>query len=120
MNTYVETKLCSISSNTASIKYNGNFLSDVIFDATGFIKHSEEILNLEVSLIHAEIPVSFYNINEYNSYFKFKNDTGAITTISISYGNYTGITLIDAIKKAFNDVNFNITISKITGKYTFT
>jgi hypothetical protein len=119
MNTFIETKLFSITSDSATTKNNNSFLSDVVFEANNFIKN-DNILNLDVALIHAEIPVSFYVINEYNNQFRFKLDTNPITTKSIDYGNYNSSSLITALKTALNDTNFIITISKITGKLTFT
>jgi len=119
MNTFIETKLFSITSGSATTKNNNSFLSDVVFEANNFIKN-DNILNLEVALIHAEIPVSFYIINESNNQFRFKLDTNPITTVSIAYGNYNSSSLITVLKSAINDVNFLITISKITGKLTFT
>ena len=119
MNSYIETKLFSVTSSSATTKNNSTFLSDVVFEANNFIQN-ESIINLDVALIHAEIPVSFYVINEYNNQFKFKIDTGAITTKSIPFGNYNSISLISELNTALNDSNFVITISKLTGKLTMT
>ena len=118
MDTYIETKLFSITSNSATTKNNSTFLSDVEFEANNFIK-DDGIINLDIALIHAEIPVSFYVINEYNNQFKFKLDIDPIITTSIAYGNYNSSSLITALKTAINDANFLITISKINGKLTF-
>ena len=118
MNTYIETKLFSVTSNSATTQNNGTFLSDVVFESNNFIQ-SEGVLNLDVALIHAEIPVSFYVINEYNNQFRFKIDTDPITTVSIPYGNYNSASLITQLLTAINKTNFTITISKLTGKLTF-
>lgn len=118
MNTYVETKLFSVTSNSATTQNNGIFLSDVVFESNNFIQ-SDGVLNLEVALIHAEVPVSFYVINEYNNQFRFQIDTDPITTVSIPYGNYNSASLITQLLTAINKINFTITISKLTGKLTF-
>jgi hypothetical protein len=117
--TYIETKLFSVTSSSATTKNNSTFLSNVEFEANGFI-HGAGIINLDVALIHAEIPVSFYVINEYNNQFRFKLDIASITTVSIAFGNYNSTSLITALNTALNDVNMVITISKLTGKLTFT
>lgn len=119
MTTYVETKLFSVTSSSATIKNNSTFLSDVIFEANNFIKN-DGIISLDVAIIHAEIPVSFYVINEYNHDFRFKIFNDPITTVSIAYGNYNATSLITALSSAINDANFIITISKLTGKLTMT
>ena len=116
--TFIETKLFSVTSNSATNKNNGSFLSNVEFEANNFI-HSEGVENLDVALIHAEIPVSFYVINEYNNQFRFKLDTDPITTVAIPFGNYNSTTLISELDTALNDANFSITISKLTGKLSF-
>jgi len=115
----IETKLFSVTSSSATSKFNDTYLSSVSFEANNFI-HSEGVTNLEVALIHAEIPVSFYVINEYNNQFRFKNNTAPITTVSIAFGNYNSTSLITALNTALNDANFVITISKLTGKLSFT
>ena len=119
MSANIETKLFSVTSSSATTKSNGTYLSSVEFEANNFI-HSEGITNLDVALIHAEIPVSFYVINEYNNRFKFFLDMGTITTVNIAHGNYNSSSMITALLAAINDNNFHITISKLTGKLTFT
>lgn len=117
--TYIETKLFSVTASSATVKNNSTFLSSVEFESNGFI-HSDGVLNLDVALIHAEIPVSFYIVNEYNHDFRFKLFNDPITTVPIPNGNYNSVSLITALHTAINDVNFIITISKLTGKLTMT
>jgi len=119
INTFTETKLFSITSDSATRKINSSYLSDVVFESNNFIV-DDNIDSLEVALIHAEIPVSFYVINDYNNLFKYKLDVGAITTTTIINGNYNSASLITALNTALNDAEFVITISKITGKLTMT
>jgi len=119
MDINIETKLFSVTSDSATTKNNSTFLSDVTFEANNFITNDGTISNLEIQLIHAEIPVSFYIINEYNNKFKFKLDIEAITTQTIENGNYNSLSLITALNTALNDANLIITISKLTGKLTF-
>lgn len=118
MTTYTETKLFSVTSNSATTKNNGSYLSDVVFESQNFIKN-DGIINLDIALIHAEVPVSFYIINVYNNLFRFQIDTGLITNKSIPVGNYNSSSLLIALSTALNDSNFIITISKLTGKLTF-
>lgn len=117
--TYIETKLFSVTASSATVKNNSTFLSSVEFESNGFI-HSDGVLNLDVALIHAEIPVSFYVVNEYNHDFRFKLFNDPIITVPIPNGNYNSVSLITALHTAINDANFIITISKLTGKLTMT
>ena len=113
-----ETKLISLTSD-AGIKNNGTYLSDITFFCNGLLVPNPQIINVELILLHAEIPVSFYTINYSNSFFKFKLDTAPIQNLQVPLGNYNANTLITALNKLINDVNFTITISKITGNLTF-
>ena len=113
-----ETKLISLTSD-AGIKNNETYLSDITFFCNGLLTPNPQIINVELILLHAEIPVSFYTINYSNSFFKFKLDTDPIQTLQIPVGNYNANTLITALKTLINDANFSISISKITGKLTF-
>lgn len=119
MNIYEESKLISLTSQSASTYFNSSYLSNVLFETPGFIINKPSLIKIELSLVHAEIPVSFYVINYTNNQFKYKLGTGAITTVSIPVGNYNANTLITAIKTIVNNVNFSVTINKITGVLTF-
>lgn len=114
-----ETKLINLTSETATHLYNSTYLSNVSFDTPSLLVKSPYISKVELELLHAEIPVSFYTINYSNSYFKYKIDTGPITTQQVPVGNYNANSLITALLTLINDANFEITISKITGKLTF-
>lgn len=114
-----ETKLINLTSETATQFFNSTYLSNVTFDTPSLLVKSQYITKVELELLHAEIPVSFYTINYSNSYFKFQIDTGPIITQQVPVGNYNANTLIAALLTIINDANFQITISKITGKLTF-
>lgn len=114
-----ETKLINLTSETATQLYNSTFLSNVSFDTPSLLTKSPYISKVQLELLHAEIPVSFYTINYSNSFFKFKIHTDPIQTVQVPVGNYNANTLITALLTLINDTNFQITISKITGKLTF-
>jgi len=116
---YTENKLISLTSQSASQYFNSTYLSNVLFNTPGLVVSKPNIRNIELCLVHAEIPVSFYNINYTNNQFKYKLGTGSITIVSIPVGNYNANTLITAMITAINNVAFTITINKITGVLTF-
>lgn len=119
MSTYEENKLINLTSETATQVYNGTYLSNVIFDTPSLLIKNPYVSKVEISLLHAEIPVSFYTINYSNSFFKYKIDTGAITIQQVPVGNYNANSLITAILKIINDTNFSITINKVNGTLQF-
>jgi hypothetical protein len=90
-----------------------------MFETQGFLTSKPNLSKLEISLVHAEIPVSFYIINYTNNQFKYQLGAGSAITASIPVGNYNANTLITAIQTAVNNASFTITINKITGILTF-
>ena len=70
MNTYTDNKLINLTSETATQYFNTTFLSNLSFDTPGLLVPNPYIKKVELSTIHAEIPVSFYTIYYSNSLFK--------------------------------------------------
>lgn len=114
-----EMKLISLNSANSTYKNNSTYLSDVEFYFPNLLISNDNIEKVELILSHAEIPVSFYTINYTNSWFKYKLDTDPIINVQVPVGNYNANTLITAILTLINDANFEITISKITGRLTW-
>jgi len=117
---YIDTKIVSITSQSATIKFNSTFLSNLRYNLGTIVTRDPDIIHRQVQLLNAQIPVSFYVINSTNNKFSLKLGAGVLTTYTIPVGNYQANSLISAIKTVVNDVNFNITISSINGQLTFT
>ena len=115
MNTYTYNNLINLTSESATQFYNSTFLSNLSFDTPGLLIASPFIKRVELSTIHAEIPVSFYTINYSNSFFKYSIDNGTILTQQVPVGNYNANSLISALLTLINDANFEIIINKVTG-----
>ena len=114
MNTYLDSRIISLNSSDA-ILLNSTYKSWVKFQFSGLLKEEDDILKIELSLVNAQIPISWYIINYTNNMFKIKlgNNTEQIFTIPV--GNYNANSLITTLNLLINDSNFIITISKITG-----
>ena len=93
-NTYQESKLINLSSESANQFFNNSYLSNVSFNTPGLLIKNPLIARVEISVLHAEIPVSFYTINYSNSWFKYKIDTGPIINVQVQVGNYNANSLI--------------------------
>ena len=119
MNSYTESKLINLSSESANHFYNTTYLSHLSFNTPGLLIKNPFLKKVELSVLHAEIPVSFYTINYTNSYFKYKLDTGPILTQQVPVGNYNANSLISALLTLMNDNNFQIIINKVTGVIQF-
>ena len=100
----------NLSSSSASIK-NGSYNSVMIFNIP-VIKKEKNVLYNQVSLINAQIPVSYYTINETNNLFALS--TGSYTLIN---GNYNA-TSFKTMLLALLGATFSLTLDNSTGKYT--
>lgn len=119
-NIITESKLVSLNSQYAILN-NGSYLSDVDFTTNKLLIPDDSIINVELSLIHAEIPVSFYNINYTCNLFRIQSGAGTTYTYTIPVGNYNATSLISQLTTltAVNFTGLTITFNKITGKLLF-
>jgi hypothetical protein len=103
-----------LNSKDAS-KYNNNSLSDC-----QFILPNIEIpdgYHIYLSINHATIPYSFYNVNLMNNYLSYICDT--ITyDLTFPVGNYNLNQIISYLNT--NLINITVSYSNITNKITFT
>lgn len=99
---------------------NETYKSDIEFQFNGLLKQEDDIQQVQISLVNAQIPVSWYIINYTNNVFILQLGNNITKTYYISVGNYNTNSLITALNTLINDSIFFITISKITGKLTFT
>lgn len=123
MSTYVDSHIISLTSNTATTT-NGSLLSDTWFEFRGLLKDEPDILKRQISVVSAQIPVSFFNVNYTNNKFVFKaTEDASYTTSYFPLGNYNGNSLTAALISFFHtelSVTVTITLSKIDGKITIT
>ena len=119
MNTYTDNRLITLNSRNAT-KNNGSFKSDVLFNLTGVLKEEHDIINTQIELVNAQIPVSFYSVNYTNNILTYT--LGTTKTITLMRGNYSSTQFMNALKSGFlaNGDTFTITISTINGILTFT
>ena len=100
----------NLSSATASIK-NGSANSVMIFNMH-VMKKEQNVLYNEVALINAQIPVSYYIINENNDKFVLST-----ATYTLTHGNYNA----SSFKTMFLGllgVSFTMSLDNSTGKFT--
>ena len=100
----------NLSSNSATIK-NNSYNSVMIFNLLT-MKKEKNILYNQVSLIHAQIPVSYYTINENNNLFVLS--TGSYTLIN---GNYNATSFKTMFLNLLGS-SFSMSLDVSTGKYT--
>ena len=116
---YLDSRIIILNSAHGRL-LNGTYKSDIEFQFNGLLKQEDDIQQVQISLVNAQIPVSWYIINYTNNVFTLQLGNNITKTYYISVGNYNANSLITALNTLINDSNFSITISKITGKLTFT
>ena len=103
------------SANATS--YIGNTTSNCVFSMPTLEIPSQH--QIYISVKHANIPYSFYNIDSTNNYLEYiENNNGIIKTLTITPGNYNANQLGNYLTN--NMTNFKITYNSITNKFTFT
>ena len=115
---YLDSRIIILNS-AHGISQNGTYKSNLLFPFNGLLTQENDIEQVQISLVNAQIPISFYTINYTNNAFKLKLGDNDVQIYYIQVGNYNANSLIIALNALINDSNFTITISKITGKLTF-
>jgi hypothetical protein len=114
MNVITDAKQINLNSNSADEYKNGILKSDLKFNVPFLIRNDKLVLYNTIKLLHAEIPYSFYIINEYNN--RLDMSTG---TIIMPYGNYNANTFMRMIEPLMHN-NMSISFNTSNGKFTFT
>lgn len=113
----VENKLITLNSAYSS-KQNGTYNSNVLFDFKGILADEDDIVSSNICVMNAQIPVSFYTINDNNNVIGTNKGN-----VVIPVGNYNFNSLALVIVSAFQTqiaVGITFTISKFTGLVEFT
>ena len=97
------------------VKMNGTKNSKINFEIPRFITKQQNILYHSLKLLHAEIPYSFYIINETNNVINLVID--AINHFYVvPVVNYNAFTLLNVLNGIDNKIT--ITLDNATGKYS--
>ena len=59
-----------ILNSAHGISLNGSYKSNLFFTFNGLLTQEDNIEQVQISLVNAQIPVSFYTINYTNNMFK--------------------------------------------------
>jgi hypothetical protein len=102
----------------ATLKRNGYFNSNLEFNVPNLYSSGSGNTNVQyatIKCLHAEIPYSFYVVNEYNNVLAL-----SMKTIVIPFGNYNANTFIAYIQSQLPigmSISFNSSIGKFTLSY---
>lgn len=112
MNLITDTKQINLSSSTTDAKKNGILNSNLAFNIPNLLRKDKNIVYNTIKLTHAEIPYSFYIINEYNNILNLS--TGQI---SLTLGNYNANTFLRLLQSLL-PVGYTVVFDTFTGKFT--
>ena len=117
---YTKNKLITVNSKYG-IQENGTMKSKMLFNYKNLLSDDENILKSFVTVINAQIPCSFYVINELNNKLVIAGPTITTTTIYVSYGNYNANTLITELESKISagGLTMTVAINKTNGILTF-
>ena len=118
---YTLNKLVTINSKYGD-QENGTMKSKMLFNYQSILSDDDTVLKSFVTVLNAQIPVSFYTINSNNNKLIISGPAITTKTIIISNGNYNANTLITELisKITSSGLSMDITINKSNGILTFT
>ena len=103
------------STSKLGVKMNGANNSKINFEIPRFITKQSNILYHSLKLLHAEIPYSFYIINETNNLINLVVDS-INHFFTVPVGNYNAFTLLTILNTIDNKIIF--TLNNSNGKYS--
>lgn len=118
MTTFTDSRIITLSADTADVQNNNEMLSSCLFFFSGLLQDQSDVMYTQISLQSAQIPISYYTINEYNDTLSYSLDTTVIKTAKFERGNYNATSFITEFKNQIPLIN--ISLNKINGKFTFT
>ena len=111
-----DSKQINLSSNSATTS-NGSKNSVMMFNLNNILKKEQDIIYNLVSVVHAEIPVSFYTINSTNNIIVIKIGVGVNTSYTLTNGNYNA-TSFKTMLLSILPIGFTLLLNISTGIYT--
>lgn len=103
-----------LNSKNSNVKMNSTLNSNCSFFLKDALKIDKTTIEMRISLVNAQIPYSFYNINETNNQF---NVSGV--TYNFPNGNYNVNTFISTWASVLGNSNWTITFNSLTNKLNF-
>lgn len=112
MNLITDTRQINLSSSTTESRRNGDLNSSLSFNLPTLLRKEKNVIYSTIKIVHAEIPYSFYIINEYNNILNLS--TGQI---NLTLGNYNANTFLRLLQELL-PVGYIITFDTFTGKFS--
>lgn len=103
--TYIKIDNFFINLNSNDATTNDSTLSSLSFPFHSVVVDSEEIVDVKINIIIAQIPVSFYNINQSNNILNYTVNIISNTMI-VTMGNYNESNLIHQLSSQFTSAGY--------------
>jgi len=116
---YQDNRIITLNSQDGE-KLNGTYLSNIHFNFSGLLKDEPSLIRSYVTVLNAQIPVSFYIIDETNNVLKYLQNYVS-KTITLNIGNYNGNQMVSTLNAAFiaNGSSVVVSLNSSTGILTF-
>jgi len=116
---YQDNRIITLNSQDGE-KFNGTYLSNIHFNFSGLLKEEANLIRAYVTVLNAQIPVSFYIIDETNNVLKYLQNYVS-KTITLNVGNYNGNQLVSTLNASFiaNGSSVVVSLNSSTGILTF-
>ena len=116
---YLDNHIITLNSTDGTL-LNGTSKSNMNFAFRGLLKDDVNIVRTYVTVLNAQIPVSFYVIDATNNTLLVFNGT-TTQTVTIPIGNYNSGTLNTALNSAFVTavIPLTVTINPVNGVLSF-
>ena len=116
---YVDNRIITLNSQDGD-KQNGTLLSNINFYFSGLLKDDPNLIRAYVTVLNAQIPVSFYIIDETDNILDY-TENSVSKSITIPIGNYNGNQMVTALNLGFtnNGSNVTATLNSQTGILKF-
>jgi len=96
---YQDNRIITLNSQDGE-KFNGTYLSNIHFNFSGLLKDDPNLIRAYVTVLNAQIPVSFYIIDDTNNILNY-TDNSVNKTIELTEGNYNGNQMVTALNTGF-------------------
>ena len=106
---YVDNRIITLNSQDGE-KQNGTYLSNINFNFSGLLKDDQNLVRTYVTVLNAQIPVSFYIIDETDNVLNYI-EASVSKSITISIGNYNGNQMVTTLNAGFTTNGSPITAS---------
>lgn len=117
--TEVQNRLITLNS-VNGIQRNGTAKSDMLFNFQNILSDEDDIISSNISVMNAQIPVSFYIINATNYQYKVYHNT-LTYPVTLPFGNYTANSLVTMANSLMGPpINLAFSFNQLNGKLTLT